>query len=271
MNEFATATEIALRTEGGSGPAVFDADLDPRWAVGDKLHGGYLMAVLGRAAAAAGGDHRDPLSMSASFVRPPAPGPARVEVEVLRAGRGSTQSRARLLQDSGVCAEALTVTGLLGEDDPYWSRSEAARLPAEEECPPSPADAPGGFRVPLMDVVDQRLDPGTLGFLGGAPSMRGEIAGWQRLADGADWDPFSLLVALDMVPPVSYDLGLPGWAPTVQMSSYVRRRPAPGPVRVRMNATEVGGDRMDVAVSAWDSKDRLVAQAVQIAAVRTPH
>ncbi|WP_017537396.1 thioesterase family protein [Nocardiopsis halophila] len=277
MADFAAATALTATAEPPGAPAdgahrVFDAVLDPQWAVGDKLHGGYLMAVMGRAACLASADgHPDPTAMAASFVLPPRPGPARVQVETLRAGKGSTRTRVRLEQDGAVCVEALATNGRLGEPAPFWSRTEPEPLPAEHACPHSPADVPGsGFRVPLMEVVDQRIDPQIVQALAGRPSLRGRVAGWQRLAGGADWDPLSLLVALDMVPPVSYDLGLAGWAPTVQMSAYVRAVPAPGPVRVAMQAEEVSGDRMDVSVRVWDAKDRLVAQASQIAAVRTP-
>jgi Thioesterase-like superfamily len=80
----------------------------------------------------------------------------------------------------------------------------------------------------------------------------------------------SLLVALDPVPPVTFDLGLSGWVPTLQMSVYVRRLPAPGPIKVRMHANDVSGERIDETAFAWDSKGRLVAQAMQFAAVRVP-
>ncbi|WP_017626507.1 thioesterase family protein [Nocardiopsis chromatogenes] len=274
MADFAAATALtgpSAPQPGGAHPA-FDAELDPQWAVGDKLHGGYLMAVMGRAAArTTGGAHPDLTAMAASFVRPPLPGPAQVEVETLRAGKGSSRVRVRLTQDGEPCVEAIATSGALDGGAPYWSRTEPAALPPEHDCLPSPAEVPGSdFRVPLMEAVDQRIDPGVLNAMAGRPSMQGRVAGWQRLADGASWDPLSLLVALDMVPPVSYDLRLPGWAPTVQMSAYIRAVPAPGPVRVAMQAEEVSGDRMDVTVRAWDTKDRLVAQASQIAAVRTP-
>lgn len=72
------------------------------------------------------------------------------------------------------------------------------------------------------------------------------------------------------MPPVSYDLGVPGLAPTVQLTAYLRRLPAPGPVRVRWTAGEVSGDLMDETTQVWDSKDRTVAHATQIAAVRLP-
>ncbi|MFI6027806.1 thioesterase family protein [Amycolatopsis magusensis] len=264
MGNFREATALVRRSE-----TEFDAELDPQWSVGGKLHGGYLLAVLGRAAGELTPAHPHLTAISGSFSAPPDAGPAQVSVEVLRAGRGLTQVRARLAQNGKPCVEALLTQGLLDEADPWWSGIEPIDIPPEENCVPTPVRAPGAaFSVDLMNVIDQRLDPRTVGFAVGKPAKAGVISSWQRLGDGADWDPLSLLVALDPVPPVSYDLGLSGWAPTVQFSAYVRRLPAPGPIRVRMTAGDVGGNRMDEVAHAFDSKDRLVAQATQIAGVR---
>ena len=115
---------------------------------------------------------------------------------------------------------------------------------------------------------NERLSPADLGFALGQPSPSGRIASWLRLADGADWDPLSLLVALDPAPPISLTLGVTGWAPTITLTAYLRRLPAPGPLRVAMHATEILGGRMDEIVSVWDAKDNLVAQATQLAGVR---
>ncbi|WP_250003570.1 thioesterase family protein [Actinoplanes sp. M2I2] len=244
------------------------ADLDPQWAIGDKLHGGYLMAVLARAVAV-----RAPLphlvAMSTTFLRPPAAGPARVEVEALREGRTAGQYRARLVQDDGPCAEALVTQGTLDAAEPWWGRAKPPELPAEEDCQRLPSDAPGSpFTVPLLDVVEHRHDPAVLGFAVGRPSREGRVAGWLRLVDGADWDPLSLLIATDPAPPVSLTLGVTGWAPTLSLTAYVRRLPAPGPVRVVMHSSEITSGRMDEIVEVWDARDTLVAQATQLAAVR---
>lgn len=271
MTDFEAATAVEPR-QSAAGIHRFGAELDPGWAVGAKLHGGYLLAVLGRAAARVAGEaHPHPTAVGGSFIEAPVPGAAVVEVELLRAGRGTTQLRARLAQDGRPCVEAMITQGMLEETDPWWSRADPVEIPDEADCFRGPPDVPGSdFRVPLMEVVEHRLDPAGLGFAVGKPSGNGVFASWQRLANGADWDPLSLLVALDPVPPISYDLGLPGWAPTVQFSAYLRRLPTPGPVRVRMSATEVGGDRMDETAHAWDAKGRLVGQATQLAAVRVP-
>lgn len=264
MQTFAEATAVLPRGD------AFEAHLDPQWAVGDKLHGGYLMAVLGRAAATAS-DHPDLSAISTVFLRPPLPGNAAVAVEVLRTGVRSDQLRARLEQDGQVCAEALITQGALEDTGPWWTNAVAPTLPDEDDCyhlTSNPAPGPG-FPVPLMDVVEHRVDPAALGFAIGNPATDGRVGAWLRMADGSDWDPLSVLVALDMVPPVSLVLGLPGWAPTITLTAYLRRRPAPGPLRVTMHATDITAGRMDETAQAWDAGGNLVAQATQLAAVRT--
>ncbi|MFC7582953.1 thioesterase family protein [Nonomuraea antimicrobica] len=255
------------------GDGAFGALLDAEWSVGTRLHGGYLLAVLARAAceSPAGAAHPHVTAVSATFVEPPEPGEAVARVDTLRVGRSLAQVRATLAQRGRTCVEAHVTLGVLDDSDPWWSAHEPVSLPPEQDCFLAPVDPPGtDVSVPLMAVIEERVNPEHLAFAFGAPSMRGEIASWQRLADGSDWDPLSLLVALDPVPPVSFDLGLSGWVPTIQLSAYIRRLPAPGPIRVRMSATDVGGDRMDEVAHAWDDKGRLVGQATQLAAVRLP-
>ncbi|MEV4073468.1 thioesterase family protein [Nonomuraea fuscirosea] len=268
MGTFQEATAVAAYGEG-----EFAATLDAQWSVGSRLHGGYLLAVLGRAAgeSVAGGGHPHVTAVSGTFVEPPEPGPAVARVETLRVGRTVAQVRAALVQEGRLRVEAHITLGLLDVADPWWSAHEPVRLPPEQDCVLMSVDPPGAsFSVPLMGVIEERLDPEHLAFAAGAPSGRGVMASWQRLADGSDWDPLSLLVALDPVPPVSFDLGLSGWVPTIQLSAYLRRLPAPGPVRVRLAATDITGERMDEVAHVWDDKGRLVAQATQLAAVRLP-
>ncbi|WP_433431636.1 thioesterase family protein [Nonomuraea sp. CA-141351] len=255
------------------GDGEFEAVLDAQWSVGNRLHGGYLLAVLARAAteSEAGAGHPHVTAVSGSFIEPPEPGEALARVETLRVGRSVAQVRASLVQDGRTRVESHITLGLLDDSGPWWSAHEPVELPPEDECFLAPTDPPGtDLLVPLMSVIEERIVPEHLSFAFGAPTKRGVIASWQRLADGSDWDPLSLLVALDPVPPVSFDLGLSGWVPTIQLSAYIRRLPAPGPIRVRLSATDVGGDRMDEAAHIWDDKGRLVGQSTQLAAVRLP-
>ncbi|HVV18376.1 MAG TPA: thioesterase family protein [Pseudonocardiaceae bacterium] len=251
-----------------TGDGEFAVAIDEQWSVGAKPNGGYLLAVLATAAADhAGGRHPHPTAVSGSFLTAPHGGPASVWVSTLRAGRGATQLHARMTQDGQPCVDALVTLGTLPDGDPWWTSAAAVDLPAELDCVRQPPHVPGtDMKLPLMEVLEQRLDPAALRGRTGT----GTIAGWQRLADGTDWDPFSLLVALDSLPPVSLDLGMSGWVPTVQFTAYLRGLPAPGPLRTSVRAHQINGDRMDEAAFTWDSKGRLVGQATQIAGVRIP-
>jgi acyl-coenzyme A thioesterase PaaI-like protein len=88
-----------------AGPGRFEAEVHPDWTLGGKPNGGYLLAMLGRAAEAAG-PHPYVIAASAHYLRSPEPGMVSVEAEVLRAGRGASQVRARMVQRNQACIEA---------------------------------------------------------------------------------------------------------------------------------------------------------------------
>jgi hypothetical protein len=120
-------------------------------------------------------------------------------------------------------------------------------------------------------VLDERLDPASAGFAVGRGSGTGEIRGWVRLADGADPDPLALLVVADCLPPATFDLGLRGsWVPTLELTVYVRARPVPGPLQVRLKVRMITEGRVDEECDVWDSTGRLVATGHQLAALRLP-
>ena len=73
-----------------------------------------------------------------------------------------------------------------------------------------------------------RFDPACVGWAMGAPSGRGHLQAWFRLADGRDVDPVRLLMVLDALPPVTFDLGRRGGRrPSSSPPTYApSRRPA---------------------------------------------
>src|SRR3978361_1267619 len=78
---FDAATAVS-RAEGG-----LVAELDPGWDVGAGiLNGGYLLAVVARAAALES-PHPHPVAVSASYLRATPPGPATLTVTPGTAGR----------------------------------------------------------------------------------------------------------------------------------------------------------------------------------------
>lgn len=258
MAAFSEATRVQPAGDG------FEAELDPLWTVGGKPNGGYLLAILARAAVEAVGAQPHPLSASAVYLSPPDPGPVAVTVEVLRTGRSASQVRARMSQKDRACVEALFTLGTLdGAGEPRWADAGAPPVAAEDTLLPTPSEAPGtGLRIDMLDQFEQRIDWQAVG------DPPGELRGWLRLPDGAAWDPVSLLFAADAFPPATFTLGSNGWTPTLELTVYVRAVPAPGPLRVRQRARLLTESLVDQVCEIWDSGDRVVAQATQLAAYR---
>lgn len=250
-------------------PGRYSAEVDPSWAIGGRPNGGYLLAMLGRSAVALG-DQPHVLAASAHYLVAPEPGPVSVECELLRAGRSTSQVRARLSQGDRSCVEALVITGELSHDSrPYWE----AGLPqphgwAYEDCDPLIPRLPDGTRVALLEQIEVRLDPDSAGYTRNAPSGRGELRGWLSLPGKDPFDPISLLFAVDALPPAAFDVEFTGRrVPTLQLTVYVRAYPVPGPVRVLQRAQMIRDRRGDEACFVWDGEGRLVAQATQLAMV----
>jgi len=152
---------------------------------------------------------------------------------------------------------------------PYWSDVPVPELPSEQDCLAAPASDPR-FTVPIFAEVDVRLDPATAGFAVDRPAMAGEIRGYARMAPTPP-DPYAVLVALDILPPAPFDLGLTGsWVPTMELTAYLRALPADGPLRVRQRARLVADSRVDEDCHVWDSTGALVGSATQLAALRLP-
>ena len=244
--------------------------IDPSWSIGGKPHGGYLLSML--AEAALDGEHPHPMAISAHYVASPNEDAAEVDVERLRTGRRVASSRVRLTQDGEVKVEALVSSGRWTEGaTPLW-RSPLAppELPPLEECFRAPSVGPTGTRVGQLDHVDLRPDPATVMWAVGQPAGHAEVRAWMRRDDGADASLLDLIVFADSMPPVTFDLGLMGWVPTLELTVLLRGLPAPGWIRVVQRATLLQDGWLDEDCELWDSEGRLVAQARQLAGYRVP-
>jgi hypothetical protein len=267
--------EDATIVRGGEG--FYTAELNPMWTVGGRPHGGYLLAIMARAAIAADSDgaHPHPLAATAAYLSSPEVGPATVTIDVQRRGRLASQVRAQLRQHDRVLVDAQFTLGRLEPDPtPYWSTVEPPEVAPFGECRRGLADPRGsGVHVAMLDLVDQRLDMSSVGehdrtdenpFRGGS----GELRGWVAFDDGTPFDPVSLLYVADSFPPATFTIGTVGWVPTMSLTAYVRALPAPGPVRVRQRVGLLAGALADQVCEVWDSTGRIVAQATQLDAVR---
>ncbi len=252
-----------------AGPGRFGAGVDPEWTIGGKPNGGYLLAMLGRAATAVSA-HPHVVSASAYYLHAPDPGPVLIDTQVLRQGRSASQLQARMTQEDRVCAEALFITSQLDPGGaPHWEGGlpQISQVPYDE-CPPLVSILPDGNRVAIMEQIEVRLDPDASGFTRGEPSGNGELRGWLALPGEDGFDPVSLLFAVDAFPPATFDIEFSGWVPTLELTVYVRAIPASGPVRVLQRAELIDGQRVAESCYVWDRTGRLVGQGRQLAGVR---
>lgn len=244
----------------------FTAEIDPGWSIVGKPNGGYLVALMARAAVAVS-THEHVIAASSHFLRSPDPGPVEIEVETLREGRSTGQSRVRLMREGEAFVESLMTIGPIdaGAQD-RWSGGVPE--PGTTAYDDSVRLLPTEFEVALMEQVDLRIDPDTAGFMRGRPSNRGVLRGWLRLPGGEDFGTAGVHFALDAFPPATFDVQMSGWVPTLELTTYVRGVPAPGPLRVLQQARLVRDGRLDEACFVWDSQGRLVGQATQLAMIR---
>ncbi|WP_173263569.1 thioesterase family protein [Streptomyces pacificus] len=269
-SEFDRDTAVTLRDPGV--PGVYDAELSAGWTILNAVNGGYLLALLGRAL----GDalpHPDPITVSAYYLTPSAPGPAVIRTETIRTGGTLSTGQASLLQyaEDGTEVERIRVLAAYGDLDALPGDVQTTALPpaipAPQDCL-GPSDGPAPAIPGSSDITDRldiKLDPATVGWAVGAPSGKGEVRGWFGLADGRDADPLSLLLTVDALPPTAFELGLKGWTPTVELTVHIRCRPAPGLLRVSITTRNLAGGFLEEDAEVWDSAGRLVAQSRQLA------
>ncbi len=260
--EFDAQTAVTRRDDG-----AYAADLVPGWSVGGGLNGGYLLAVLGNALRQSFPAKPDPVAVSAYYLSASEAGPAEVSVAVRRDGGSLATAAADLRQGDDVRITALATYGDLGRlGGDVRTTADEPDMPPPDQCVPNTMAPPEMRAVaPLMDRFDMRFHPDHIGWAVGQPSGNGVLSAWFRLADGREPDPVSLLLVVDALPPVTFDLGLPGWAPTLELTAHVRARPAPGWLKVRHATRNLAGGMFEEDCEVWDSAGRLVAQSRQLA------
>jgi hypothetical protein len=300
MTTFDEATAVTRRGEG-----LYDALPDARFAMvppggsaPPAINGGALLATAMRAVLSES-PLPHPVATSAHFLRIPAIAPAQVQVTWLKHGRTAATARAALVQDGQVVLDTtMTVGTVPGPDRNGGPASQAGSPASQAGAPASQAESaeasgltwtgpPPGFPAieNCVDLgkwrgtvaadgtagyaaqVEVLMDPATAGWRRDEPSGLPEMRGYFRLRDGQDPDPYVLALAVDGLPPVVFGLGATGWAPTVELTWYMRAVPCPGPLAVAARARHVSGGWFDEEAEVWDAAGRLVAQSRQIARV----
>lgn len=278
----------------------------PGGATPPAVNGGVLIATVLRAVLDCS-PLPHPVATSAHFLRVAKLGPAEIHVTWLKRGRTAATARATLIQDGDPVLETIVttgtvpvsrpasvlaaghglaerapggaeqaVTGLAGASAGGTANGELTWtdvppvLPPPEECvelgawPGTvAADGTAGY----ASQIRMLFDPAVIGWRHGQPSGLPEMRGYFGLREEREPDALMLALAVDGLPPVVFGLGATGWAPTVELTMYMRMVPASGPLRVAARCRHVSGGWFDEEAEVWDSAGNLVAQSRQIARV----
>ncbi|KAI9452445.1 thioesterase-like superfamily-domain-containing protein [Russula earlei] len=134
MAPFSVASKTCLTYSDNSGVGTYTAALDPEWTIGPARvpNGGYLLGIVIEATAHFQSDstHKDPLHLTAHFLRPLSVGLAEVRVRRLRSGQGFTHLSAELVQGSEPGVTSHLVYGVIDPGEPPANESFALRAPA---------------------------------------------------------------------------------------------------------------------------------------------
>nr|WP_206040395.1 thioesterase family protein [Rhodococcus sp. HNM0563] len=268
-----------MTTLTAAGEGAWSAHIAPTWTIGPKVHGGCLLAVSAaaarRAGIEAGADPAvQPLAVSASFVSAPDPGEVEITTVVRKLGKQVSVVDATIGQGGRVAVRASITLGVPDGGEPRHAvphpATEMPASPPEDVVVVTP-DHPMGQIVNLCGSVDIRVDESTAGFLRGDQDGDPRIAMWTKLrpVDEADLDTLALfaLMAGDISAPVTMNRGMFGWAPTVQLTVYLRALPAPGWLRVTNESIVLGQTWFESDHTVVDSSGAVVVQSRQLAMI----
>ena len=259
MNSFGADTAVE-RLQPGS----YRGALASGWDIGGNANGGYMLAIAARAMATETG-RADPVTITAHYLSPGRAGPVTVDVRVVKQGRRFGVASAAMCAGGQPLLQVLGTFGNLDRSDAGLERIESAppELPPPQEC--------FGHRVEngapaLFGNVDLRLHPEDAGFARGKPSGQLRVRGWFRFGRDEPVDTLGLLLAVDSFPPTSFNANLPvAWTPTIELTTHLRARPAPGWLRASFSSRFLSGRFVEEDGEVWDSTGRLVAQSRQLA------
>lgn len=263
-----------------AGP-VYAGELNLHWTIGPKIHGGVMVSLCAKAAqlawceGSAGGSGGtaalEPVAVSANFLWAPDPGTVELSTTVRKRGRRIGVIDVELRQGERTAVRATITLGVPEHDvPPLLAVNPALSLMSPE---PPPELAPIGPGHPLAEInhlaAGADIRPDLTGVLhpteGAAPITRI----WVRPRGEAP-DALFALTCGDISTPITFAVGRTGWAPTVQLTAYLRGAPADGWLRVVCSGAQIGQDWFDEDHTVVDSAGRIVVQTRQLALVPVP-
>ena len=246
-------------------PGRYTATVTDRWNVlGGRPNGGYLLGICLRALREELPDsHPDPLAVSAFFVRPGAVGDADLRAETIRVGRRITTGQVTLSLDGKETVRVVAdFTDLATARGRTQMLASPPKLPAPEDC----VDPTQGQSLPGITIADRfhYRYPEIPGWAKGQPAGEAAMEFWMRFSDGRPADTLSLPPLVDAAMPAVADLGEYATS-TVELTVYVRRRPAPGWLACRVATRYLIDGYHEEDFEIWDTTGTLVAQGRQLA------
>ncbi len=261
----------AMRLESAGG-GVYDGVLDEHWTIGPKVHGGAMLALCANAARTeVGVDDIEPIVVSGNFLWAPDPGALQVHTTVRKRGRRISLVDVELRQRDRVAVRAAITLGVPEHDAaPLLSTNPVVALMTPEPPPGLEPIGPGHRMADIVHLAhgcDIRPSLTTM-----APRSDGGppvIEYWVR-PRGESPDVLFALLCGDVSAPVTFGVNRFGWAPTVQLTAFLRARPADGWLRVLCTTTQIGQEWFDEDHVVVDSAGRIVVQSRQLALVPPP-
>lgn len=211
-NRFARDTQVTRLGDG-----KFSANIDPGWWIMRGPNGGYVAAILLRAAQIETADaQRAPRSLTVHFLSPPAEGPVEVETRVERSGRSLSTVSARMTQQGRPIAQALCA---LSAPRPGHDLVE---IQMPEVAPPEQCEEIER-RIPIHDRYEVRWAYGDRPFSGSNSALSG---GWIRLREPRIADAPLVAAYSDSLPPSLFSVLADGEStrgvPTVDLTVHFR-------------------------------------------------
>ena len=249
------------------GDGVYSGELNEHWTIGPKVHGGAMLALCANAARLEHAGEVEPITVSASFLWAPDPGQMQVVTTVRKRGRRVSLIDVELNQGHRTAVRAVITLGEPERDvAPLLSVNPVVPLMTPEP-PPGLEQIGPGHRMADVHIAhgcDIRPSLTTMGPRsdGGPPVTEY----WVRPRDTAPDVLFALLCG-DVSAPVTFAVNRFGWAPTVQLTAYLRARPADGWLRVICTTTQIGQEWFDEDHVVVDCEGRIVVQSRQLAMV----
>lgn len=248
-------TELIDRGDGS-----YEVDLSGRWMVPSGPNGGYLAALLLRAAVQASGG-LTPRALNVHYLSALPPGPAVINTKLLRAGRSVTTLDLELLAN-GRSIVARASLGPARDGVAFCDASPPPAPPPEElETEQWPEDDDTSVHV----RYDMRF------VAGGAHEYdheRAEAIGWLRTDDAAPVDHFVLAALADSWPPPIARRRRSGvGAPTMDLTIHFRdplTEPVDDFVLVHSRTRVAHDGFADLDTDVWTRDGRLLATARQL-------